>query len=163
MINYLVKGCATLFILEVLLFGLDCIKTKNQRIIRVYKFSAYLGMFMPLFSIWLYNAVIGDCKTKVDICMIVILIMVLNIAGIVLFVIRLNKIYSFQVIDKEIVAYRFFMKYSIDRGDILTTELKADGFKIVLKNGKKFKVEYIFEELDYLVDELKKMGINISI
>ena len=150
-----------LFILELCAFVVDCVITEKIKgeIIRVGKFIAYLGMFTAIFTIWLYTSVIEDCVNSVNVYMLFGLIITFDIISVLMVFIRLNRVYSYLIVDNKIIAYRLFFKYTFTISDIDRVERKSDGFRLVLKNGKSFMVEYMFEKLDILLKMLNEEGI----
>lgn len=174
MINYLMnvdnyeniqKLSIFLFIIESIVYLCDSQLTKKHiNVVRPRKITAYLGIFMPLFSIWLGWILKDDCKTDYyDVLMMFSLCLVIDIIGFFLLLLRINGFCSYSLEPDSIMARKLFIFRKVVRmSEIQSIEQKSDRIQINLKNGKKLSIDFMFENLEYLIKILKQNGIHYT-
>ncbi|SCZ79515.1 EbsA family protein [Pseudobutyrivibrio xylanivorans] len=153
------------FGVELIVYLIDrSISNYNEEIVvvRPRKVSAYLGMFMSLFAVWVCHIVADSCKNEVDVYMLAGLGIFIIIFGAFLVLIRLNNFYTYVLEDDKIVIYKMFIfKREISLKEIDKIEQKSDGIKIYLKNQRKIFIDYMFDNQESLKKELRGNGIYL--
>ncbi|MDC7279937.1 PH domain-containing protein [Butyrivibrio fibrisolvens] len=84
------------------------------------------------------------------------------IFGAFLVLIRLNNFYTYVLEDDKIVIYKMFIfKREISLKEIDKIEQKSDGIKIYLKSQRKIFIDYMFDNQESLMKELRGNGIYL--